>query len=113
MLLTGYCHGIRFERREGVELNLACRRFCRLDLTGAVPDRSALSKNRHGRFRDCDLLRQVCEVVLTRCINEGFVRGGRLGRTHHCARPKPAATARSGPRIDPWDAMSPERRKSI
>ena len=35
MLIIGYCYGIRFERRlcEEVELHLAYRWFCRLDLT--------------------------------------------------------------------------------
>ena len=34
MLIVGYCYGIRFERRlcEEVELHLAYRWFCRLDL---------------------------------------------------------------------------------
>ena len=46
MLLTGYCHGIRSERRlcEEVALNLAYRWFCRLDLNDAVPDQSSFSK---------------------------------------------------------------------
>jgi transposase len=35
--------------------NLAYRWFCRLGLDGEVPDHSTFSKNRHGRFRDCDL----------------------------------------------------------
>ena len=79
MLLVGYCYGIRSERRlcEEVGLNLAYRWICRLDLTDLVPDHSTFSKNRHGRFRDCDLLRQVFEAVLARCIAEGLV-GGRL-----------------------------------
>lgn len=79
MLLVGYCYGIRSERRlcKEVGLNLAYRWFCRLDLTDRVPDHSIFSKNRHGRFRDCDLLRQVFETVLARCIAEGLV-GGRL-----------------------------------
>ena len=61
MLIIGYCMGIRSERRlcEEVHLNLAYRWFCRLDLDGAVHDHSTLSKNRHGRFRDSDLLRQT------------------------------------------------------
>lgn len=63
MLLVGYCFGIRSERRlcEEVHLNLAYRWFCRLGLDGDVPDHSTFSKNRHGRFRDSDLLRQLFE----------------------------------------------------
>src|SRR5689334_14827103 len=77
MLIVGYCSGIRSERRlcEEVHLNLAYRWFCRLGLDGAVPDHSTFSKNRHGRFRESDLLRKVFETILRRCINEGLVGG--------------------------------------
>jgi transposase len=77
MLLVGYCFGIRSERRlcEEVHLNLAYRWFCRLGLDGAVPDHSTFSKNRHGRFRESDLLRQLFDTVLRRCMAEGLVGG--------------------------------------
>jgi len=77
MLLIGYCHGIRSERRlcEEVHLNLAYRWFCRLGLDGEVPDHSTFSKNRHGRFRDSDLMRHLFETVVGRCIAEGLVGG--------------------------------------
>jgi transposase len=77
MLIVGYCCGIRSERRlcEEVHLNLAYRWFCRLGLDGAVPDHSPFSKNRHGRFRDSDLLRRLFETVLQRCIDEDLVGG--------------------------------------
>src|SRR5207344_1130975 len=77
MLIVGYCFGIRSERRlcEEVHLNLAYRWFCRLGLEGDVPDHSTFSKNRHGRFRDSDLLRQLFEAILRRCIDEGLVGG--------------------------------------
>ncbi len=77
MLIVGYCFGIRSERRlcEEVHLNLAYRWFCRLGLDGDVPDHSTFSKNRHGRFRESDLLRRVFETVLQRCIREGLVGG--------------------------------------
>lgn len=80
MLLVGYCMGIRSERRlcEEVHLNLAYRWFCRLDLGDAIPDHSTFSKNRHGRFRESDLFRQMFEVVVARCIEEGLVSGQRL-----------------------------------
>jgi transposase len=75
MLIIGYCMGIRSERRlcEEVHLNLAYRWFCRLDLDGAVPDHSTFSKNRHGRFRDSDLLRKLFEMTVERCMAEGLV----------------------------------------
>src|SRR4030088_2202999 len=77
MLIVGYCFGIRSERRlcEEVHLNLAYRWFCRIGLDGPVPDHSTFSKNRHGRFRDSDLLRRLFETVLQRCIEEGLVGG--------------------------------------
>jgi transposase len=77
MLMVGYCFGIRSERRlcEEVHLNLAYRWFCRLGLDSDVPDHSTFSKNRHGRFRESDLLRRVFETVLRRCIREGLVGG--------------------------------------
>src|SRR6202140_1483463 len=77
MLIVGYCMGIRSERRlcEEVHLNLAYRWFCRLGLNGCVPDHSTFSKNRHGRFRQSDLLRRVFETVMQRCIREVLVGG--------------------------------------
>ena len=77
MLIVGYCFGIRSERRlcEEVHLNLAYRWFCRLGLDGDVPDHSTFSKNRHGRFRDSDLLRHLFETVVERCMSEGLVGG--------------------------------------
>ena len=72
MLIIGYCMGIRSERRlcQEVHLNLAYRWFCRLDLDGSVPDHSTFSKNRHGRFRDSDLLRKLFEMTVERCMRE-------------------------------------------
>ncbi|AXI41418.1 transposase [Sulfitobacter sp. SK011] len=77
MLLAGYCFGIRSERRlcEEVHLNLAYRWFCHLDLSDRIPDHSTFSKNRHGRFRESDLLRHVFETTVARCIEEGLVGG--------------------------------------
>lgn len=49
------------------------RWFCRLGVDGAVPDHSTLSKNRHGRFRDSDLLRELFEMTVSRWMAEGLV----------------------------------------
>ena len=80
MLLVGYVMGIRSERRlcDEVHLNLAYRWFCRLDLTDPVPDHSTFSKNRHGRFRDSDLLRHLFEIIVMRCLEEGLASGQRF-----------------------------------
>jgi IS5 family transposase len=77
MLMVGYCYGIRFERKlcEEVELNLAYRWFCRLGLDDKVPDHSTFSVNRHGRFRDSDIFRQLFEAVVKACMDAGLVEG--------------------------------------
>jgi transposase len=77
MLIVGYCYGIRFERRlcEEVEMHLAYRWFCRLDLDDRVPDHSTFSVNRHGRFRDSDILRHVFEAVVRACMDAGLIKG--------------------------------------
>src|SRR3546814_6071515 len=74
MLIVGYCMGIRSERRlcEEVHLNLAYRWFCRLELEGKVPDHSSFSKNRHGRFRQSDILRHLFEALVERCLAQGL-----------------------------------------
>ena len=77
MLIVGYCYGIRFERRlcEEIELHLAYRWFCRLDLDDKVPDHSTFSVNRHGRFRSSDIFRQLFEAVVKACMDAGLVKG--------------------------------------
>src|SRR4030081_405753 len=77
MLLIGYCYGIRSERRlcEEVQLNLAYRWFCKLGLESDVPDHSTFSKNRHGRFRDADILRRVFETTVQTFMDAGLVGG--------------------------------------
>jgi len=77
MLIVGYCYGVRFERKlcEEVELHLAYRWFCRLDLDDNVPDHSTFSVNRHGRFRDSDIFRQLFEAVVRACMSAGLVKG--------------------------------------
>src|SRR5207245_4113336 len=77
MLIVGYCYGIRFERKlcEEVKLHLGYRWFCRLELDDKVPDHSTFSVNRHGRFRDSDILRHVFEAVVRACMDVGLVKG--------------------------------------
>jgi transposase len=77
MLIVGYCYGLRSERRlcEEIELHLAYRWFCRLDLEDRVPDHSTFSVNRHGRFRDSDLLRHVFEAVVRASMDAGLIKG--------------------------------------
>ncbi|MFC7556910.1 transposase [Pseudoroseomonas wenyumeiae] len=76
MLLIGYCCGILAERRlcEEVHLNLAYRWFCGLGLEGGYRT-TPPPKNRHGRFRDSDLMRQLFEATARRYMAEGLVGG--------------------------------------
>jgi len=77
MLLVGYCYSIRSERRlcQDVKLNMAYRWFCGLGLEDKVPHHSTFSVNRHGRFRDSDILRKVFEEVVCGCMKAGLVGG--------------------------------------
>jgi transposase len=77
ILIVGYCYGIRSERRltQEVELNLAYRGFCRLDLEDEVPHHSTFSLNRLGRFRESDVLRHVFERVVRAAMTMDLVRG--------------------------------------
>src|SRR3954447_13880198 len=54
MLIIGYCYGLRSERKltQEVELHLAYRWFCRLDLDDKVPHHSTFSENRLHRTYD-------------------------------------------------------------
>ena len=74
MLLVGYLYGVRSERRlcEEVDLNLAYRWFCQLGLDGRVPDHSTFTKNRHGRFRESGLMREIFERVVEQCLAAGL-----------------------------------------
>ncbi len=77
MLIVGYCYSIRSERRlcQEVKMNLAYRWFCGLGLEDKVPHHSTFSVNRHGRFRDSDILRKVFEEVVCGCMTAGLVGG--------------------------------------
>jgi hypothetical protein len=68
-----YCAGSRL--CEEVELHLAYRWFCRLDLDDKVRDHSTFSVNRYGRFRDSDLFCQIFEAVVRACMGAGLVKG--------------------------------------
>ena len=109
MLIVGYCYGIRFERRlcEEVEMHLAYRWFCRLDLEDGVPDHSTFSVNRHGRFRDSDILRHVFEAVVRACMDAGLVKGD--GFAVDASVIEADASRYHGKAPDEIDWSSPER----
>jgi transposase len=77
MLIVGYCYGLRSERRltQEVELHLAYRWFCRLDLDDKVPHHSTFSENRLHRFRESDVFRHIFERVVMACMAAGLVKG--------------------------------------
>ena len=77
MLIVGYCYGIRSERKlcQEVELHLAYRWFCKLDLDDKVPHHSTFSENRLDRFRESDLLRHIFERVVAASMAMGLVKG--------------------------------------
>ena len=109
MLIVGYCYGIRSERRlcEEVELHLAYRWFCRLDLDDKVPDHSTFSVNRHGRFRESDIFRHVFEAVVAGLhgCGSGQGRGLRSRCQRHGGGCQPIS--RQAPEEIDWSA--PER----
>ena len=77
MLIVGYCYGLRSERRltQEVDLHLAYRWFCRLDLDDKVPHHSTFSENRLNRFRESDILRHIFERVVMAAMATGLVKG--------------------------------------
>src|SRR3954468_5155368 len=77
MLIIGYCYGLRSERKltQEVELHLAYRWFCRLDLDDKVPHHSTFSENRLHRFRESDVFRYIFERVVAACMAAGLVKG--------------------------------------
>lgn len=80
LLLVGYLYGITSERRllEEVRMHLAYRWFTRLDFEQEIPDHSTFSKNRHGRFRQSGVFREVFEEIVSRCVQAGLVEGKHL-----------------------------------
>lgn len=80
LLLVGYLYGITSERRllEEARMHLAYRWFSRLGFEQEIPDHSTFSKNRHGRFRQSSVFREVFEEIVRRCLEAGLVEGQNL-----------------------------------
>jgi len=95
MLIVGYCYGIRSERKlcEEVELHLAYRWFCRLDLDDKIPDHSTFSVNRHGRFRESDIFRQTFEAIVALAWTQVWSRARALPLMPVLLKPMRAAIA--------------------
>ena len=77
MLLVGYVFAIRSERQicSEVQVNLAYRWFCKLNIEDGIPDHSVFCRARHERFRESNALRRVFEGVVATCIAAGLVGG--------------------------------------
>ena len=80
LLLVGYLYGITSERRlmQEVRMHLAYRWFVRLNFDQPIPDHSTISKNRHGRFRESGVFREVFEEIVGRCLAAGLIDGRHL-----------------------------------
>ncbi len=76
-----------------------------------MPDHSTFSKNRHGRFRESDLLRELFETTVRRCIAEGLVGGEGFAADASLIRAD-ANKQRSveGSEAVDWEAMAATRR---
>ena len=59
-------------------MHLAYCWFTRLGFEQEIPDHSSFSKNRHGRFRESGVFREVFEEIVRRCMQAGLVEGKHL-----------------------------------
>src|ERR1700674_78410 len=80
LLLVGYLYGITSERRllDEVRMHLAYRWLTHLGFEQEIPEHSTFSKNRHGRFRQSGVFREVFEEIVRRCLEAGLVGGENL-----------------------------------
>ncbi len=77
IMLVGYLYGITSERKlvEELRMHLAWRWFTGLGFDQEIPHHSTFSKNRHGRFQESNLFRDLFEEIVTRCVESGLVKG--------------------------------------
>jgi transposase len=77
ILMIGYLYGIKSERRleEEINMNLAYRYFCRLNLDVKAPDHSTFSQNRRRRFTDNKIFREIFNEVIIKLIEKKLVTG--------------------------------------
>ena len=66
ILLIGYFYGITSERRlvEEIGMHLAYRWFTGLDFNQTIPDHSTFSKNRHKRFKESGIFRDLFDEIV-------------------------------------------------
>src|SRR3974390_156256 len=77
ILLVGYLFGVTSERKlvEELRMHLAWRWFTGLGFDQEIPHHSTFSKNRHGRFQESNLFREMFEEIVARCVEAGLVKG--------------------------------------
>src|SRR6516162_6110042 len=77
ILLIGYLYGIASERKlvEELRMHLAWRWFTGLSFDQEIPHHSTFSKNRHGRFQESKLFKELFEQIVKQCMEVGLVRG--------------------------------------
>lgn len=75
IVLTQYMFGIRSMRQtiKEIEVNMAYRWFCNLDLMDAVPHFSTFNKNYERRFKGTQIFENIFERILIKCIEHNFV----------------------------------------
>lgn len=74
IILLASLYNIDSERKllNEIQVNLAYRWFLGIDLDEKVPDRTSLSKNRNGRFRNSNLFQEIFDEIVRLCIGEGY-----------------------------------------
>jgi IS5 family transposase len=60
---------------EELRMHLAWRWFTGLGFDQEIPHHSTFSKNRHGRFQESNLFRELFEEIVRRCFDAGLVTG--------------------------------------
>lgn len=80
MLLEECIRGIISERRlvQEIQLNLAYRWFCGVELADRIPHHSTLSKTRVRKWNESKLFHQVFLEIIRRCVKGGRVDGKEL-----------------------------------
>ncbi len=80
ILLIGYLYGITSERKlvEELRMHLAWRWFTGLGFDQEIPHHSTFSKNRHGRFQESNLFKELFERIVSECSRVGLVKGEHL-----------------------------------
>jgi transposase len=80
IMLIGYLYGVTSERKlvEELGMHLAWRWFTGLGFDQEIPHHSTFSKNRHGRFHESNVFRELFEEVVRRCTEVGLIEGDHL-----------------------------------